>query len=490
MMNLAEAVAHHARARPSHVALIAGDQEISYRDFYPLVLRTAAALRRVGAREGDLVALALKDTIEHVTLFYALARIGAVILPVDWRWTPEEQSRVAGHFGARFALIQPGADIPGVPGVAVGPDWRESITREREADDFPRDGQAPLLVSLSSGTTGQPKGPLLTHHQFFRRFMTHWINLNFNSQDRYISAMPLYFGGGRTFSMSVLFAGGTVILYPPPYEPLALAGEVAKRDATSLFLVPTLIRRLLELSRDEAAPLRQLRLLLSSGSALHAEERRDIRNRLCPNFFEYYASTEGGGVSLLTPQDLEQYGGSVGRPVFGVDVEIVDDEHRPLPAGETGRLRYRGPAVATGFFGEPEQNAETFRDGWFYPGDLASLNAEGYVFLRGRAKDMIIRGGVNIYPVDVEAALLEHPAVAEAAVVGLPDKEFGEQVAAFIVPRETIEDAALFAWCRERLAAYKAPKFIFRVDEMPRNAAGKILKQQLVARAAAPRERS
>jgi acyl-CoA synthetase (AMP-forming)/AMP-acid ligase II len=225
-------------------------------------------------------------------------------------------------------------------------------------------------------------------------------------------------------------------------------------------------------------------LLLSSGSALHADERRAIRSRLCENFFEYYASTEGGGVSLLTPDDQEMFGDSVGRPVFGVDVEVVDDAHRPLPAGETGRLRYRGPAVAKGFWGEAKQDPETFRDGWFYPGDLASLNGEGYVFLRGRAKDMIIRGGVNIYPVDIEAALLAHPAVAEAAVVGLPDKEFGEQVAAFVILREPAEDAALFEWCKARLAAYKRPKFLFRVDEMPRNGAGKILKQQLVAQAA------
>jgi acyl-CoA synthetase (AMP-forming)/AMP-acid ligase II len=239
----------------------------------------------------------------------------------------------------------------------------------------------------------------------------------------------------------------------------------------------------LELPEDAVASFRGLRVLLSSGSALHPDERRQIRERLCPNFCEYYGSTEGGGVSVLTPRDQEIYSDSVGRTIFGVDVEIVDDEHRVLPAGEIGRLRYRGPAVATGFYGEAEPDPETFRDGWFYPGDLASVNQDGYVFLRGRRKDMIIRGGVNIYPNDVEAALLAHPAVAEAAVTGLPDPEFGEQVAAFIVVRAEVSDGELIAWCRARMAAYKTPARILRRPELPRNSGGKVLKAQLVASA-------
>jgi acyl-CoA synthetase (AMP-forming)/AMP-acid ligase II len=485
MMNLAQALALHMRARPGHPALVAGDDVVRYRELYPLVTRIAAALRARGVAQGDLVALALKDTIAHVTMFYALARLGAIILPVDWRWTAEEQSRISSHFRARLVIVEPGAEIHGAPCLATDAAWSAEVDRADGDIAFPEGGELPLLVSLSSGTTGVPKGPLLTHHQFFRRFMTHWINLNLNAGDRYVSATPLYFGGGRTFTMSVLFSGGTVVLFAPPYRPEELAAEVARRNATSVFLVPTLLRRLLDLSEEEAAPLRRLRLLLSSGSALHPDERRRIRATLCANFCEYYASTEGGGVSLLTPDDQEIHGDSVGRPVFGVEVEIVDDDHRPLPVGEAGRLRYRGPAVATGFHGESESDPETFRDGWFYPGDLASVNADGYVFLRGRKKDMIIRGGVNIYPTDIEAALLSHPSVAEAAVVGLPDAEFGEQVAAFVVTRAAISDDELIRWCREKLAAYKAPKTIFQMLELPRNSSGKILKQQLAAQVVA-----
>ena len=169
--------------------------------------------------------------------------------------------------------------------------------------------------------------------------------------------------------------------------------------------------------------------------------------------------------------------------MFGVEVEIVDDLHAPLPAGEPGRLRYRGPGVATGFFGESEQDPESFQDGWFYPGDLAALDEAGYVYLKGRRKDMIIRGGVNIYPVDIEFTLGQHPAVADAAVVGIPDPEFGEQVAAFVVTRKATEADELVAWCRARLAAYKVPKFIFDTPELPRNSAGKVLKLTLIEEA-------
>jgi acyl-CoA synthetase (AMP-forming)/AMP-acid ligase II len=480
MMNLAEAFAHHTRARPTHIALMAGTRSIDYRALHVAVERDSAALASLGAREGDVVGLALKDTIEHVVLFYALARLGLVILPMDWRWSQEEKARIARHFAPRFVLVEEGATIDGVPCVALDDVWTSRVATSPRVLDYPQGGDLPLLVSLSSGTTGRPKGPLLTHHQFFRRFMTHWINLGLNAGDRYVSATPLYFGGGRTFAMSVLFAGGTVALFPPPYEPAELASEVARRAATSLFLVPTLLRRLLELSPEAAEPLQNLRLLLSSGSALHAEERRAIRSRLCPQFFEYYASTEGGGVSLLTPDDQETRGKSVGRPVFGVDVEIVDDEHRVLPAGETGRLRYRGPGVARGFFRETEGDPETFREGWFYPGDVASLDDAGYVYLKGRRKDLIIRGGVNIYPEDIEFALAGHPAVVDAAVAGLPHREFGEQVAAFVVTREPVTQAALIDWCRARLAAYKVPQQVQFLSELPRNSSGKVLKTKLI----------
>ena len=357
----------------------------------------------------------------------------------------------------------------------------QSVARAPVDRDFPRDGDAPLLLSLSSGTTGRPKGPMIAHRHMLRRFWTHWINLGLNAQDRYVCATPLYFGGGRTFTMSVLFAGGTVIMAPPPHEGDELPAVVARARATSLFVVPTQLRGLLNLPSVQTAPMRGLKLLLSSGSALHPEERRAIRETLCPRFFEYYASTEGGGVSLLTPEDQLAYADSVGRPVFAVEVEVVDDSDAPLPPGQIGALRYRGPGVAEGFHNDPEASREAFRQGWFYPGDLGEIDERGYIFLRGRRKDMIIRGGVNIYPGEIEGVLASHEAVAEAAVVPWASPRLGEEVAAFVVVRSPVEDAALIAWCRARLAPYKVPVRVALIDALPRNSGGKVLKQELVS---------
>jgi acyl-CoA synthetase (AMP-forming)/AMP-acid ligase II len=482
-MNLADALSHHVRARPDRAAVIHGERIIRYRDLDALVRRWAAHLASLGIAAGEVLGIALKDSPEHLLALYASARLGSVSLPMDWRWLDAEKAAVAARFGARRVLVEPdAAPVPGQDCVVVDRHFHAAVAAAPADQAFPTGaqcGQMPLLLSLSSGTTGRPKGPMITHYQFLRRFWTHWIDLGLNARETYLSATPLYFGGGRTFCMSELFSGGTVVLFPPPYTPQALAAEIAARRATSLFLVPTQLRRMLDLSAKEAAPLRSLRLLLASGSPLHASERREIRERLCPNFHEYYASTEGGGVSLLRPEDMDAHGESVGRPVFGVEVAILDDAGQGVPHGEVGRLAYRGPGVATGFY--QDSDPEAFHDGWFLPGDLAAVDADGFVYLKGRRKDMIIRGGINIYPVEIEAVLLSHPGVAEAAVVGWPSRERGEEVAAFVVLREPVRPDELRALCARQLAPYKVPREVFVVPEMPKSGMGKIVKAELAA---------
>ncbi len=487
MMNLADALAHHVRARPDRPAVIAGDRVVPYRELDGLVRRWAARLRAEGVAPGDQLGIALRDSIEHLLALYAAARLGAVALPMDWRWTEAEKAAVAGRFRAALALIEPdAAPIAGLRCLPADAGFGDGMPADLAFPEGPDCGGMPLLVSLSSGTTGRPKGPVVTHQQFLRRFWTHWIDLGLNARETYVSATPMYFGGGRTFCMSLLFSGGTVILFPPPYKPQELAAEIDRRGATSCFLVPTLLRRLLDLDAAQAAPIRRMRLLLSSGAPLHPWERRAIRDRLCAGFHEYYASTEGGGVSLLRPEEMDAHGDSVGRPVFGVEVAILDDDDRPLPPGEVGRLAYRGPGVARGFFEDPEADAEAFHDGWFLPGDLAAVDASGFVTLKGRRKDMIIRGGVNIYPAEIESVLLSDPAVAEAAVLGWPARDLGEEVAAFVLPRPggaaAPEPEALRALCAARLAPYKVPRAVFVIEEMPKSSAGKLLKPALAAR--------
>lgn len=479
--NIAEQIALHGRQRPTQVALIHGERSLDYRTLDLEITRRAAWLQDRGLVPGTVVGIALQDSIEHVLMLYAVARAGGVLLPVDCRWKPFEKQRVAEHFRAALAMVEPGAAFDGTSCCEVGPEWLGEVNRAEVRHEFP-DGDRGLVMSLSSGTTGRPKGPMLSHQRLISRFYTQWADLGFGSRERYVNATPLYFGGGRTFTMSTLYAGGTVVLCPPPYTPEELAAEVARTSGSLMFLVPTLLRRLLNCDAATLAPLRGMKTLISSGSALTQEERRQIRETLCPNFFEYYASTEGGGISVLSPVDQLRYGDSVGRPAFGVEVSVVDDEHRPVPAGTTGRIRYRSASVAEGFYGDPESSKESFRDGWFYPGDLGAMNEDGYLFLKGRSKDMIIRGGVNIYPQEVEATLMGHPAVLEAAVVGWPSREFNEEVAAFVIRKGEIEDTELIALCRRALAPYKIPRRIFFVDELPRNSLGKVVKAELGAR--------
>lgn len=483
-MNLAHSLRILAQSRPQHPALVWGDNTILYRDLDARVRRSASWFKSQGMAQGDVIGVALDDTAEHLIVIFALAALGATVLPMDCRWTVPEQERIARHFKAKRVLLE--QDAPwndAAPALRCDGKWHDGIAKATPLEQLAEVPNLAFLLSLSSGTTGMAKGPLVTHEQFLRRFWTHWINLGLNAQSRYVSATPIYFGGGRTFALSQLFCGGTVILFPPPYRPEQLIEEVRKRNATTLFLVPTLLRRLLALDGRDGLLMPSLTMLLSSGSPLHAEERRAIRHKITPHFYEMYATTEGGGVSLLTPHDQTVHGDSVGRTMFAIEVQVVDDDGAPLPHGETGLLRYRSPGCATEFFGDPVATAEMFKDGWFYPGDLGALNEEGYLFLKGRRKDMIIRGGINIYPNEIEETLLNHAQVMEAAVIGLPSPEMGEEVAAFVVAKGNVTAEELIALCRSKLAPYKAPKRVFFVDDMPKNSGGKILKPNLVKQA-------
>lgn len=476
--NIADQLALHAQQRPTKAAIVSGSITLTYREVNERVEQGARALAQAGVLPGDVVGVALKDTPDHVAMLFAVARSGAVVLPMDCRWQPAEKERVAAHFQPRCVLVEPGDAVAGAKSIELDAAWWQRAAQAPGPAAWP-DGERGFCLSLSSGTTGRPKGPLLTHAQFMSRFFTHYADLGFGSRETYLNATPLYFGGGRAFSISILYVGGTLVLLPPPHNPQTLSAEVGRAGATITFLVPTMLRRLLAAPPEVVRPLARLATLISSGSPLTADERTRIRERLCPNFIEYYSSTEGGGVTVLSVEDQLAQPTSVGRPVFGVQVEIVSDTDQVLPRGEVGRIRYRGPTVADGFYNDPEAAREAFINGWFYPGDLGLLDDEGYLFLRGRAKDMIIRGGVNIYPLEIESVLLQNPRVAEAAVIGAPSAEFDEEVAAFVKVSSPVDAAEIQAWCRQNLAPYKVPRHVFFVDEFRLNSSGKILKPEL-----------
>lgn len=479
--NVAAWLDDHATRRPHHAAIVERDTTITYAALAPRVRRTARYLQDQGVAAEDIVGVCLRDTAEHLIVMFALARLGAAILPLDWRWTPAEKSRVARFFGVVRAVIETNDVIEGCRGLSVDASWASAIADMDDDIGCAPGGSRPLVLSLSSGTTGRPKGPMLTHAQFTSRLIIQWVTLGFSQHDRYLSATPLYFGGGRSFAMGSLFSGGTVILFPPPYEPQALVEAVAAYRATTLLLVPTLLRRLLALE-GRAPLLGGLRRLLSTGAMLHPEERRDVMARLCPAFINYYGTTEGGGITVLLPEHGGEAERSVGEPVFATEVQVVDDGGTSVSPGEVGHVRYRGPSVAEAFYGDPDASKEAFREGWYYPGDLGRLSPDGHLYLVGRTKDIIIRAGVNIYAAEIEQVLLQHPAVRDAAAVPWPSKVNGEEIAAFVVPAGTLDAEALRAHCQSRLAPYKLPLGFFLVSDLPKSSAGKVLKGELVAR--------
>ncbi|MGA9867522.1 MAG: AMP-binding protein [Acetobacteraceae bacterium] len=469
---IADLLRLHARTRPHHEAVVSPAANIDYRALDRMVDGLCHRLHAAGVRAGALVGLSLPDDLRHLVSLLAVIRLGAVILPLDRRWSRAERLDVAARFDASFVLSDE-ADGP-ANWMHLADAVPPASTASFAASDVELD--APMVLSLSSGTTGVPKGPRLTHRQLISRFMVYWIDIGLGSRDRFAVATPLFFGGGRAFALSMIYAGGTICLFPPPFEPAELRAFVAASGATAMFLVPTQLRRLLaEPPGTLAFP--GLRALISSGSVLFGSEAEAVIRRLSPELYQYYASTEAGGVTLLTPNELRARPGSVGRPCFGVQVEVVDEADRPVPPGTLGRLRYRSPASPVAY--HVGEAAGAFRDGFFYPGDLARFDAEGFLTLQGRAKDMIIRGGVNIHPSDIEQVLLDLPQVCEAAVTGVPSAELGEEVAAFIVAAGQLTAAEVRAACAARLARYKVPKTVVFLDALPKNSAGKIVKSAL-----------
>ena len=479
-MNLADLIRHHARRRPEHPAVVARDRTWSYADLDAAIDTAALRLLDRGVKQGDIVGIALGDTPEHLAFLWGIARAGAVILPMDKRWTEGEKQRVAQHFGARLTLID--ATDPAIAGVeceAVEVPLKIDPAARAKLPDSPTDPDLGFVLSLSSGTTGRPKGPLLTHRNFYHRFLIYYITLTFSEHDRFACASPLYFSGSRGFSLCALYAGSTVVLLPPPVSAATLIGEVNDYRCTSAFIVPTIVRRLIDANPADGHCYPNLRVLISTGAALFPEDRELALRKITPNIINFYGSAEGSGISALTSAHPPEKSRSAGAIVWGTEVRVVDADFNDLPRGEIGRICYRSGGSAREFYRDPEASALAFRDGWYLPGDLGYVDVDGFVYLTGREKDMIIRGGVNVYPNEIESVLLGHEQVAEAAVVGAPSAQLGEEVIAYVTTRSPIDPEALRALCAKELAPYKVPKTIVVLPEMPRTNVGKIDKQRL-----------
>jgi acyl-CoA synthetase (AMP-forming)/AMP-acid ligase II len=461
--------------------------------------RLAQALLGQGLQKGDVVALLLSNRAEIVEVFFALARTGIIGLPLNYRLAASEMVELMRSMGAT-ALVYEGRfageaqavhrTLPGVariiriasPATDFGRDYEELLQaaspRPPEAEVGEDD---PYYYNLTSGTTGVPKAYMLTH---YNNCATGFIFPEFDltRRDVVMTVFPIFGRVGFAWVIaSVLYGIPNVLANFEPREVLRL---IATERVTIVNLVPTMAAMLLQASAA-AADLSALRAIVFAGAVLPPTIREQTRKSLCPDIYEYYGMNEMGSLFISTPADRARRPDSVGRPTMFSEARIVGDDGHDLAPNQIGEILGRSPMSVTSYFESPIKSAETFRGGWLHTGDLGYRDEEGYLYIRGRKKDMIITGGQNVYSAELEDVILRCAGVAECAVIGLPDELWGERVTAVVVPRPDsgLTAAQLDAFCRRYLAGFKIPKeFVIYQESLPRTSNGKVQKFMLVER--------
>jgi len=508
-MSFLNAFTDNVHKYPDKVALEFIDpplQHFTYAELDDLVNRTEGYLQNLGLQPGDRVALQLSKCLEFILLHLATVRLGAITLPLNLAYPPDELKYFLEDSGAKlfFALESNKAKIQSVLPELL--DLQECIFLDpAEPDQFQslitnyqspisnppilrsRSGQVSspsdtAVIIYTSGTTGRPKGAEITHGNLSSNLEALHETWGWQPDDVLLHVLPIFHVHGLFVALhGALHAGATALLMRE-FDPHKTLQNLVERKCTLLMAVPTIHRRLLDAPDAKSFDLSHVRLITSGSDRLPDEVFSGFQDTFGHTLLERYGMTETG-MNCSNPLHDERRIGSVGHPLPGVQVRIVEAESREtLPDGEIGELEIRGPNVFKGYWGQPEKTAESFSaDGWFKTGDLGLREKDGYITLCGRSKDLIISGGLNIYPPEVERVLVEHPAVNTCAVIGCPDVEWGEKITAVVVLNqgETVSGADLIAFCRERLAPYKSPKSIVFHDSLPRNAMGKVQKAEL-----------
>ncbi len=468
--------------QPHAAALIEREQTITYGELADRVFRTAGYLAKLGVVRGDQVGLCLKDDSQHVVALLAVARLGATTVQIDWQSRPTERARIVDAFPLRLALVTPesgtGVDCPQV---ALDAAWHSAIATADRTANAVQDWHAPIAVLASSGTTGLPKFTIATHLEYYFH-ITSYLEVMPPRRHRYLSTLPFYFSAGRVACLSHLLRGDTLILHPALSSPEEFVESVFRHKVTVSFVVPSVLRQLLPMADADRPLLGDIDVLISAGAPLFANEKREAVHKVTPRFCEMYGAAAIGPMAALRPEEIRERPTSVGRPFSLIDIEIVDDNNQLLSPGATGQLRCRGPGLTFPITNSSRTTSADFRDGWYYPGELAITDELGYIFLQGRTSEVVFRGGAKIFPSEVEAVLQEHESVAESAVVGRPLLNNEQELVAYVVAKHPLTPGELLAHCRTRLTAFKVPREIHIVAELPRNSSGKVDKRALTKR--------
>ncbi len=504
-----DAIARRNAARfPARPALVMGEVTRSWAEVDARVNRIAAALADAGFQPGERVALLLSNCPEFIELYFGIARAGLIAVPVNFRLKPHELAAILNQ--AEPALFIVGPDYTGqasaiegqVPGLRAhwvagrdasalpGASALEALVEA--ADPAPRTSpatsDATFAIFYTSGTTGLPKGAMVSHLNLEANGYNQAIADAATAADVNLVGTPLYHMGAVFMAITYMMLGCTQVVLPA-FTPASWLATLAARRCTVALLVPTMINAVLNDATLETTDLGSLRLVFYGGGPMPPAVLRRALARLHCGFTQGYGLTETLEATFLVAADHVLDGdpqrearlASAGREAVGAEIAIIDDHGRALPAGEVGEVLVRSRSVIAGYWNNAAETAAVLRDGWFHTGDLGYLDEARYLFVVDRKKDVVISGGVNIYTKEVEAVLYQHPAVAEAAIIGLPDEEWGEAVTAVIAvkPGEATSAEAIVDWCREHLASYKKPRAVHFLDELPKNPSGKILKREL-----------
>ncbi|MGL5838027.1 MAG: class I adenylate-forming enzyme family protein [Sphingorhabdus sp.] len=496
-MTIGNGIRAAAVRAPDKAALLLDGERRSYRELVRRMARIGNLVReRFDIRPGDRVALVAPNIIDYPELVAGLSDIGAIVATLNPRLTAAELTAIVEDCAPRLLVHHPAcipavkaADLGDIATLPLDEEYEGMLSRASDGINLPFiDETEAFALAYTSGTTGRPKGVLLSHRSRAITFQSMAAEYGcFGFDDHFLALAPMCHGAGFVFACAGLFYGGTTELFTSA-DPQAILNRIGKGDVSGIFMVPTHFSRLFDLPQTVLDNNRahQLRTIISNAAALPQSFKERAIEQFGPGLLhETYGSTEGGIVTNIRPADLLRKPGSVGHPFPLMKVELRLANGAIAATGEAGELFCRSPTSFNGYWNRPKETAETVQDGWVTVGDIATMDDEGFISIVDRKKDMVVTGGMNVYPREVENVIAALPGVHEVAVVGEPHREWGESLHAFVVPQKGMDKEsgsnaeAIIAACRDRLAGYKVPREISFIPELPRNAGGKILKTAL-----------
>ncbi|HEV2640982.1 MAG TPA: long-chain fatty acid--CoA ligase [Actinocrinis sp.] len=504
-LSLAAVLAEPAWRRPHKTAVIQSGQQVTYADLWAQALDQAAALQRLGVEPGDRVALLSPNVVDFPRGYYAILAAGAVVVPIHLLLTPTEIAYILKDSGAKVLVAHAAraedaakaADLAGIPVFPVGGPAAQPAPADAEAPAalrtyVSRQPEDPAVIIYTSGTTGQPKGAVLTHLNMVMNATVSAFDCNDTSlHDVALGCLPLFHIFGQSVSMNSVFRVSATLVMQPRFDPDEAIDLMLRHEVNTFHGVPQMFMALAGAARARVAAgraeLPRLKIAISGGASLPLPVLESFNEVFETSIMEGYGLSETSPTATVNQALFGAKAGTVGHPVWGVDVEVaraeLDDRIELLARGELGELVIRGHGVFTGYLGRPEADAEALVDGWFRTGDLGTKDEAGYVTIVDRKKDLVIRGGFNVYPREVEDALVQHPAIAEAAVIGLSDEVHGEEICACVILKEGASATAeeIIEWSKERLAKHKYPRRIEFRTHFPLGPSMKVLKRELRA---------